>query len=567
MTIHPWFAAGSAWIWPRIINHLWQATLFFLIASLTVALLKRGLARWRYSIWLASLGRMAVPSLLFLWLGQQLGLDLSYAPRQAADASHDTVQALPTVSRVIMPLSFPSDPVSSPHGRPRHSEVYCVATLIWLSGVVVLVCWQVQRSLASWRTVKTGVRLGSGRELDALKQARAALSVKRSISLILSSAASVPGVWGLWSPVIALPERLVHNLSDDELESLIMHEVVHVKRWDNLAALFQTGLSSLLWFYPVVWLVGRRLLDEREQACDEAVLQSKGSQAYLSSILKVVRFCLGSKMVGVSSALGSSLKRRIENIMTNPIQRKCTSWQVILMSLLGASLLLSFVLALSHENRITMAQSQNTGPALYGSVYDPSQAAIPEAMVIISNLDGTTKEIVYADNAGGYKFPLLPDGTYTVEASALGFRSRQEKSIAITSGKPQHLDLTLDIGEVSQYVEVVGKSPRAAPILPRQPHRIRVGGNVQQANLIHQVKPDYPEALREAGIEGTVSLEAIIGKDGTVLDHRVLNTWANPALVEVAVEAIKQWGYKPTLLNGEPVEVVTTVTVNFRLSD
>jgi TonB family protein len=188
-------------------------------------------------------------------------------------------------------------------------------------------------------------------------------------------------------------------------------------------------------------------------------------------------------------------------------------------------------------------------------------------MVIISNLDGTTKEIVYADNAGGYKFPLLPDGTYTVEASALGFRSRQEKSVAITSGKPQHLDLTLDIGEVSQYLEVVGKSPRAAPILPRQPHRIRVGGNVQQANLIHQVKPDYPEALREAGIEGTVSLEAIIGKDGTVLDHRVLNTWANPALVEAAVEAIKQWGYKPTLLNGEPVEVVTTVTVNFRLSD
>jgi TonB family protein len=251
--------------------------------------------------------------------------------------------------------------------------------------------------------------------------------------------------------------------------------------------------------------------------------------------------------------------------MTNPIQRKCTSWQVILMSLLGASLLLSFVLALSHENRITMAQSQNTGPALYGSVYDPSQAAIPAVMITISSLDGKTKEIAYAGEAGEYKFAVLPDGTYNLEASKEGFRSRQEKNIVITSGKPQPLNLRLEIGEVSQYVEVVGKSP--TPAFPRQPHRIRVGGNVQQANLIHKVKPDYPEVLREAGIEGTVSLEAIIGKDGTVLDHRVLNTWANPALVEAAVEAIKQWGYKPTLLNGEPVEVVTTVTVNFRLSD
>jgi TonB family protein len=237
------------------------------------------------------------------------------------------------------------------------------------------------------------------------------------------------------------------------------------------------------------------------------------------------------------------------------------------MGLVGAALVLSCVVAASHGNRVTMAQSQNVAPALSGSVYDPSQAAIPEAMVIISSPDGSTKEIVYADNAGRYKFALLPDGVYIVEGSKLGFRSRQEKDVAITSGKPHHLDLTLEIVEVSQYVEVVGKSPRATPASPKQPHRIRVGGNIQQANLIHQVKPDYPEALRQAGIEGTVSLEAIIGKDGTVLNHRVLNTLANPALVEAAVEAVKQWRYQPTLLNGEPVEVVTTITMNFRLSE
>jgi len=213
-----------------------------------------------------------------------------------------------------------------------------------------------------------------------------------------------------------------------------------------------------------------------------------------------------------------------------------------------------------------MAQSQNTTAALSGSIYDASQAAIPGAVVIISSSDGKTKEIVYAGDAGEYNFTVLPDDTYTVEASKLGFRSRQEKGVVIGAGKPLRLDLTLEVGEINQYVEVVGKSPRVAPASPRQPRRIRVGGNVQQANLIHQAQPDYPEAARQAGIEGTVSLEAIIGKDGTVVNHRALNTLADPSLVKATAEAVKRWRYQPTLLNGEPIEVVTTITINFRLS-
>src|SRR6267142_1669571 len=118
MTLHSWLTAGSVWIWPRLINHLWQATLFFLIASLVVALLKKGPARWRYSIWLLSLARLAVPSLLFMWLGQQVGLDLSYLSRRPANVSHTEVQVLPVVSRVVEPISFqPNAP--TPHFEPK----------------------------------------------------------------------------------------------------------------------------------------------------------------------------------------------------------------------------------------------------------------------------------------------------------------------------------------------------------------------------------------------------------------------------------------------------------------
>ena len=94
--------------------------------------------------------------------------------------------------------------------------------------------------------------------------------------------------------------------------------------------------------------------------------------------------------------------------------------------------------------------------------------------------------------------------------------------------------------------------------------RIRVGGNVQQARLIRQPKPLYPPLAKQARISGTVKLNAIIAKDGTIMNLSVIS--GHPLLVPSAMEAVKQWAYQPTLLNGEPVEVVTQIDVNFTLS-
>ena len=96
------------------------------------------------------------------------------------------------------------------------------------------------------------------------------------------------------------------------------------------------------------------------------------------------------------------------------------------------------------------------------------------------------------------------------------------------------------------------------------PQRIRVGGNVQAANLINQVRPIYPPLAKQARISGTVELSAIIGKDGRVQDLKVVR--GHPLLVQAALDAVKNWVYKPTLLNGEPVEVSTTIDVNFTLA-
>jgi protein TonB len=122
---------------------------------------------------------------------------------------------------------------------------------------------------------------------------------------------------------------------------------------------------------------------------------------------------------------------------------------------------------------------------------------------------------------------------------------------------------------------IIGSVPTAAPPPPPPPvkkeepkpvvpQRIRVGGNVQQAMLIKQPRPIYPPLAKQARIQGVVRLNAIIGKDGTIQNLTVAS--GHPLLVPAALEAVKQWVYKPTLLNGEPVEVVTTIDVNFTLS-
>lgn len=102
-------------------------------------------------------------------------------------------------------------------------------------------------------------------------------------------------------------------------------------------------------------------------------------------------------------------------------------------------------------------------------------------------------------------------------------------------------------------------------VFDSRPGRIRVGGNVQALNLITKVTPLYPPLAKQARVQGTVRFTAYIGKDGHIQNLELVS--GHPLLVPAAQEAVKQWVYKPTLLNGDPVEVVTQIDVNFTLSD
>jgi periplasmic protein TonB len=109
----------------------------------------------------------------------------------------------------------------------------------------------------------------------------------------------------------------------------------------------------------------------------------------------------------------------------------------------------------------------------------------------------------------------------------------------------------------------IAKSPEVTAHDSKPIERIKQGGTVQQAMLISQVKPTYPALGLQIHLQGDVVLRAIIDKEGRVSELQVIS--GHPLLIQSALDAVRQWRYRPTMLNGEPVEVDTTITVSFRI--
>jgi periplasmic protein TonB len=117
-------------------------------------------------------------------------------------------------------------------------------------------------------------------------------------------------------------------------------------------------------------------------------------------------------------------------------------------------------------------------------------------------------------------------------------------------------------GVLGGVIGGMGTAP--PPPKPRPTGPVRVGGNVQAARIVNRVQPVYPPLARQTRISGTVRLHAIISKDGTIQQLEVMS--GHPLLQQAALDAVRQWRYQPTLLNGEPVEVDTTIDVIFSLN-
>lgn len=345
-------------MWAALGNHLWQSTLFALGAGLLAWTLRRNQARARYWLWLAASVKFLVPFSALVAIGSRL----SWSP--ALGGSNNGFYFV--IEGFIRP--FPQAPATQSASAIFFSGLANMLPALlaagWLCGfIVVLLTW-----LLRYRKISAALRhaipLRAGREVEALDRLASVGGVRRKIDIFLSPASLEPGILGIARPALVWPEGISDRLEDAHLDAILAHEMWHVRRHDNLAAMVHMLVEAIFWFHPLVWWLGTRLVEERERACDEEVLQSGSErEIYAESILKICEFCVGSPLACVSGVTGADLKKRIVHIMTKNVASKLTFSRKLLLSVAGVlSVLLPVVYGLAAPAEGRAQSSQNTAP-------------------------------------------------------------------------------------------------------------------------------------------------------------------------------------------------------------
>jgi uncharacterized protein (TIGR03435 family) len=320
-------------------NHLWQSTLCLVIAGLLVLILRKNHARARYGLWLAASIKFLIPFSLLVAIGTHLA-----RPRGPAEMQSGVSVAMQEVSQPFtraatgFPAAEKSRTPAQDAGR-RYRLVHLLPAMLvtmWFCGfMVVLIVWY-----ARWRRISAALRdaapLREGREVEMLRRLERGGRLRKRIELLLSPASLEPGIFGIVKPVLVWPKGFSEHLQDAHLEAILAHEVWHVRRRDNLAAAIHMVVEAIFWFHPLVWWLGSRLVEERERACDEEVLEwGSERQVYAEGILKTCEFCVESPLACVSGVAGADLKKRVVRIMTEGLADKLSFSRKLLLAAIG----------------------------------------------------------------------------------------------------------------------------------------------------------------------------------------------------------------------------------------
>ena len=298
-----------------LLDHLWQSTLFALACAALSLAFRANRAGVRFWLWFAASLKFLLPFALLAALGARLS---ALFPQVAL---HQTAPRLILIRAEH--LSEPARLLAHPQGAgDAMTAVAPWLVGLWLAGMAILLAVRAMR----WFRLMAAV--DAGREL----------ALAAPVPVRASAAQMEPGLVGILRPVIVFPIGLLDRLSRAEIDAILAHEGAHLKRRDNLTAAIHMLVEGLFWFHPLVWLIGARMVDERERACDECVLaHGHDAQVYADGILGVCRFCIASPLACAAGAGGANLSLRVARIMTGEARDDVGGGKQLL--LLGAALI------------------------------------------------------------------------------------------------------------------------------------------------------------------------------------------------------------------------------------
>ena len=333
-----------------IANHVWQSTLFAAAVGLLVVVCRRFGPRARYGLWLAASAKFLIPFSILSTAGRWFG--------QRAQVP------------IAPPFSFAIEHVNEPFSTPLFSSIAPSRA------VTHPVDWMSMAIWGLWAIWAVGALCIVVRWVRGIRQVRA--TVREASPHAFASAVPVkssptipePSVVGVFHPVILLPDGIDAHLTRVQLESVLLHEMAHVRRHDNVTGLIHRVVEMLFWFHPLIWWMGARLHDERERACDEDVLLGGiEPKAYAESILRICDLYLTSPLPFASGITAPTLKQRIEAIMTGHAAPRLTLARKAVLASAGCVALASpFVAGL-------VAQTTPTRDAALRAVWTPASGA------------------------------------------------------------------------------------------------------------------------------------------------------------------------------------------------
>ena len=343
-------------------NHLWQSTLFALCAA-GLAFMLRGIpARTRYWIWFAASLKFLVPFSVLFSLGSSLA---------SIEGTKGDLQPAPYYSLDVVSQPFTFTPIALSHSEKTtllspwepSAHLLSIVAAIWAAGsLILLCCW-----IIHWRRMAVDRRNArpatKGLEFSVLQRVQALQNMRRPIAIAISDTSPEPGIFGIWRPTLVWPRGISERLNEAQIEGIIAHEVAHVQRRDNLTAALHMLVQAIFWFHPIAWWLQRRLLEERERACDEAVMRLGGvPEVYAESVLRACRFSVGSPGTFASGISGSDLAQRVRRIVSGrPVPCLARTHKMLLMGLTALAVLGPILFGFVDVPRVSAALLQNSG--------------------------------------------------------------------------------------------------------------------------------------------------------------------------------------------------------------
>jgi TonB family protein len=588
----------EAWLLNYAVNALWQVPIVFVAAWLAARTSRRAGPAFQHVLWTSALvAEVLLPA-------------CTARPEQIVQALLHWIASFRQSSVVEDPhVTITMGPVQTAaegfHLPPMLLTAAATLYLIALAYFVIRLSIGLYRTASLRRRSEPLALIGhAGQSYHRFAQL---FGVQNSIVAASAEIAS-PITLGVRRPVLLLPSALDTNLLGEDLDAALAHELAHMRRRDFAKNLAYEILSLPVAFNPLLWLTRSHMTESRELICDAMAADAvAGRQRYARSLLRLATKFSERPRPTTPHAIGifdanpfKNFERRIMSLTNKPMElRGAARLATAALSLFLIAGACTSALAFRMQVDVPPAQAAPTpittiklDPQPIREVRLVAPAGQTTPITTIRLDPQPIREVRLIASAEQTPTPTptpaatitvdpQPAPHITVDASAEPTKTPSVQAFtanpspnptpaAFTLGVPRSAtgqpaqSFKVDIADASSPNPVVKvlSSPHIEPDQAeagRDPH---VSATVMAGNRISSEMPAYPEVAKKAKLNGTVVLDAIIGKDGTMKNLSVASS-SNPLFNNSAIDAVRQWTYKPYLLNGNPTEVETTITVNY----